>query len=240
MTEKRHESMRNYWDEAARNNAAWYVDTSLDFDAPDMHRFFETGRTIVDEALTGTAAQPPGRSLAVEIGSGLGRVCLALAERFDRVVGIDISAEMVRRARELVSREGVEFHVGDGASLAPVADGTADLVISFTVFQHIPDVAVIDGYIREAGRVLRRGGVFVFQWNNTPGALAWSIRRRALGFLQRTKLRPERHGRHAAEFLGSRVPLERIRESLAAGGLELRATKGLETLYAWAWAVKAS
>jgi SAM-dependent methyltransferase len=238
MKDRAGESMRIYWDEAARNNAAWYVDTSLNFDAPDMERFFETGRVIVAEALGDPLVAPEGRRLAVEIGSGLGRVCLALADHFDRAVGIDVSPEMVRRAQELVTNEKVTFEVGDGTTLAPVSDGQADLVLSFTVFQHIPDVRVIDRYIGEAARILKEGGVFVFQWNNTPGTRGWAARRRVLGFLQRTGLRPERFRRNAPEFLGSRVPLDRIRRDLEAVKLELVKTQGLGTLFAWAWAVK--
>jgi len=230
--------MRRYWDDAARTNAAWYVDTSLSFDDPDFERFFATGRTIVDEALSGSPVAPPGEALAVEIGSGLGRVCLALADRFERVVGIDISPEMVERASELVPDERVTFEVGSGSSLHPVGDGTADCVLSFTVFQHIPSMAVIEGYIEEAGRVLRPGGVVVFQWNNTPGARRWALKRQALALLQRTGLHRERYNRHAPEFLGSRVPLARIDAALRRGGLELRRTKALDTLYAWAWAEK--
>jgi SAM-dependent methyltransferase len=95
---------------------------------------------------------------------------------------------------------------------------------------------VIEGYVREAARVLRPGGVFVFQWNNTPGAVRWAVRREALAMLQRRGIRTERYGRNAAEFLGSRVPLPRIERALRGAGLSLRATKGLGTLFAWAWA----
>ncbi|HJR19039.1 MAG TPA: class I SAM-dependent methyltransferase [Actinomycetota bacterium] len=238
MTGNAKESMRTYWDEAARTNAAWYVDTSLSFDSPDLQQFFETGRTVARAAIEEASVQPAGRGLAVEIGSGLGRICKALAERFDRVIGLDISAEMVKRAKELVPDEKISFEVSSGTDLRPLADGAADLVLTFTVFQHIPDVAVIEGYVREAGRVLKPGGVFVFQWNNTPGARRWAFKRSLLGFLQRTGLRAERHRRNAPEFLGSRVPLSRMREALVSAGMELRETKGLDTLYAWAWAVK--
>src|SRR5580700_10743116 len=94
--------MRTYWDEAARTNAAWYVDTSLDYDSPDMAQFFETGRTVVSVALDDAPAAPARFDTAVEIGSGLGRICAALAARFDHVIGIDISSEMIDRAHELV------------------------------------------------------------------------------------------------------------------------------------------
>lgn len=235
---KRAARMRAYWEQRAQRNAAWYVDTSLSYDAPQMDRFYATGATVVAQALDDAPVTPAGRSLAVEIGSGLGRIALALADRFDAVVGVDISPGMVERARAAVSDPRVRFEVGDGASLVPVADASADLVLSFTVFQHIPDVEVIEGYLREAGRVLRPGGVCVFQWNNTPGALRWAVRRTLLSALQRSGLRRERHGRNDAAFLGSRVGLDRVQRALRTGGLELVDVRGAGTLWAWAWAVR--
>lgn len=228
--------MRSYWDERARVNAPWYVDTSLDFTAPDMVAFFDTGRRIVAEALDEAGLASTGT--AVEIGSGLGRVCLALADRFDRVIGVDVSPEMVRRAGALVPADNVEFVLGDGSSLEGIPDQSADLVLSFTVFQHIPDVAVIEDYIVDAGRILRPGGVLVFQWNNEDGSLLWRIRRVALGALQRSGIKREPHMRHDPAFLGSRVPLPKIEAALLRAGLELEKTKGTGTLYAWAWATK--
>ena len=130
------------------------------------------------------------------------------------------------------------FVLGDGAHLTGVADGTADFVVSFTVFQHIPDVDVIDGYLAEAARVLRPGGVVAFQWNNTPGPWRWRVRRRLLTFLQHTGLRPDPYERHLPAFLGSRVPLDHVRSVLEGVGLELRGTRGERTLYAWAWATR--
>lgn len=226
--------MRRYWDERAKLNAPWYVDTSLEFAAPDMDRFFETGRRVVTEALDPVGG-PVGTSLAVEIGCGLGRVCLALAERCDRVVGIDISPEMLRRA---VPHPRVSYVVGDGASLGMLADGIADLVLTFTVFQHIPSPSVIEGYIAEAARILRPGGIFVFQWNNIPGSLGWSVRRAVLSSLQRVGL-GDPHGRNDAAFLGSRVPMRRIERAVASAGLELEGSRGVGTLFAWAWARRA-
>lgn len=235
--EKTTRGMREYWDARAKENAPWYVDTSLDFDSPDMEQFWNQGERIVGIGLDEPPAVPPeNRGLAVEIGSGLGRICRALAGRFDRVIGVDIAPEMVRRAQELVDDQSVAFELVDGASLAPVADRSADLVFSFTVFQHIPDLDVIDAYIAEAGRVLASGGVFTFQWNNEGGHRRWAVRRWVLSALQRVGARSERHLRHAPEFLGSRVPLQHIERQLKAAGMDVVATEGLGTLYAWAWA----
>lgn len=230
--------MRRYWDERAVENAAWYVDTTLAFDDPDMERFLADGARIVRDALDGAPVAPEQAEVALEIGCGLGRVVKALADRFDRVIGIDISPEMLERARELVDEPRIDLRLGDGRSLAGVEDASVDLVLSFTVLQHIPDPRVIEDYLREAGRVLRPGGVLVFQWNNEPGHRRWVLRRWWLTALQRSGLRPERFRRHAPQFLGSRVPLPRIERALSAGGLRLAGVRDPGTLLAWAWAVR--
>jgi SAM-dependent methyltransferase len=238
MSEKPEGAMRTYWDERARLNAAWYVDTTVDYDSPDMDQFFETGESIVRDALDGAPVHPSSRGLAVEVGSGLGRVCQALAERFDRVIGIDISPEMTRQARQLVKDPRVQFEVGDGATMASVDDGTADLVLSFTVFQHIPKVSIIEGYLKEASRALRPGGVFVFQWNSTTGTRRWATRRAVSSALERARLRPESRGRNASEFLGSCVPVKRVERVLARSGMRLAAIRGEGTLFTWGWATQ--
>lgn len=230
--------MRRYWDARAAENAPWYVDTTLAFDDPDMDAFFAGGEQTVRSALDGAPALPERTEVALEIGSGLGRVVRSLADRFDHVIGIDISQQMVDRAKQLVTDPRVEFRLGDGASLAGVPDASVDLVLSFTVLQHIPDPRIIHAYLVEAGRVLRPGGVLVFQWNNTAGHRSWVVRRWWLSFLQRTGLRPEAFGRHAPAFLGSRVPLRRIDAALREGGLRRVGTRGEGTLLAWAWATR--
>ena len=58
MTGKGERRMREYWDERARLNAPWYVDTSLAFDAPDMERFFESGRRTVGMAFEDVVVRP--------------------------------------------------------------------------------------------------------------------------------------------------------------------------------------
>jgi SAM-dependent methyltransferase len=238
MAERPTKAMRDYWDEKARENAAWFVDTSLAYDDPNMEKFFANGEEIVRYALDGSPVAPAGHGLALEIGSGLGRICKALSGHFDRVIGVDISPEMVAKATDLVGSDKVTFRLGDGASLAGVDDASVDLVLSFTVFQHIPSIEVIEAYLREAGRVLKPGGVFVFQWNNTPGARRWAARRWLLSLLQRTGVSRERYGRHAPEFLGSRVPLGRVEAALASSGVKVRKTQDTGQLYAWAWASK--
>jgi SAM-dependent methyltransferase len=230
--------MAAYWDGGARRNALWYVDTSLAWDEPDLDEFFATGRRIVEGLVDDAAVGPSSTGLVVEIGSGLGRTCIALAERFDRVIGVDVSSEMVRRASQLAHDERISYRLGDGRGLRSIGDETADLVLSFAVFQHIPKAWIVHEYVAEAARVLRPGGVLAFQWNNLPGPRRWAARSAALSALQRTGLHRDRHERHAREFLGTRIPLPPLVRTLEANNLDLADTAQLGSQYATAWAVR--
>lgn len=230
--------MARYWDDRARENSVWYVDTTCDYQNPDMAAFFATGRRIVAEALLDAPIRPTGRHLAVEIGPGLGRVAVALADHFDRVIGVDVSEQMVTQARQLTDTPKVIYEVGSGADLAPVETASADFVVTFTVLQHLPSPRLIEGYLREAARVLKPGGVLAAQWNNQPKPSLWKARvrwwqvRRRLGPFLPTDIRVR------PEFAGTRFPFVRVRRTLEDAGMTIRDTRGLGTLFAWVWAEK--
>jgi SAM-dependent methyltransferase len=230
------DGMRSYWDARAQENAAFYVDTTCDYDQPDMEQFFDTGNEVVREALLDAPVQPAGRGLALEIGPGLGRICKALAPHFERVVGIDVSAEMVDRARELVDVPNVTFDVGDGATLGLVEDASVDFVLTFTVLQHLPDRSAIVGYLREAARVLRPGGVLAAQWNGDAHPRRYRLRSAWWQLQRRLGVRSKQDHRVAPQFLGTPVPAPFVRAVLEEAGLAVEGTKGDGTLFSWIWA----
>ena len=93
----------------------------------------------------------------------MGRLLRPLSFAVARAIGVDISPEMIARAREaLADRDNVALAVTDGR-LPGVGDATLDFVTSFIVFQHVPSRAVVYRYLREAARVLKGGGVLRFQ-----------------------------------------------------------------------------
>ena len=77
-----------------------------------------------------------GRGRALDFGCGVGRMTQALADRFESVVGIDISEAMIDKARVL-NRHGdrCQYVVGD---LSRLAGQSFDLIFSIYVIQHIP------------------------------------------------------------------------------------------------------
>lgn len=98
----------------------------------------------------------------IDLGSGAGNDCfIARHETGDtgKVIGVDFTPAMVFKARENAKKLGytnVEFHIGDIENL-PIADTTADVVVSNCVLNLVPEKekAVIEIY-----RVLKYGGHF--------------------------------------------------------------------------------
>ena len=93
----------------------------------------------------------------LEIGCGTGIVTLGVAPYARRVVGTDISPEMIAVAQAKADREGVanvEFRVGDGYH-HPEADGSFDVVLLFNLLHVVKEPETV---LREAGRLLKPGG----------------------------------------------------------------------------------
>ncbi len=96
----------------------------------------------------------------VDLGSGGGFDCFVAARRVGdhgRVIGVDMTPDMITKARGNAARGGypnVEFRLGEIEAL-PVADNTADLILSNCVINLSPDKPRV---YREAFRVLKTGG----------------------------------------------------------------------------------
>jgi SAM-dependent methyltransferase len=119
------------------------------------------------ELLDGLARDAAGRGLVCDLGCGPGQIGGYLAQRGCDVVGIDISAGMLRSARE---RHGdVRFQLGDMRAL-PLADATCVAIACFYALIHVPrdEVPVA---LAEIGRVMRPGGALVLAVHGGAGEL---------------------------------------------------------------------
>jgi ubiquinone/menaquinone biosynthesis C-methylase UbiE len=165
--EKQLQKMQRDWDERARENARYYVNTERQ-DWTD-EEFFRSGeRTVAEEILTDMInicqGKDPAEMRVLEIGCGAGRVTRALSNLFGEVYGVDISGEMVRQAGlALADRPNAHVRQNNGKDLSVLGDLIFDFAFSSIVFQHIPSRDVIESYVREVHRVLRPGGLFKFQ-----------------------------------------------------------------------------
>jgi len=105
------------------------------------------------------AALRPGE-VVIDLGSGAGFDCFLAAQQVGpagRVIGVDMTHEMLKKARENAVKIGatnVDFRLGELEHL-PVADNSADVVMSNCVINLVPDKAQV---FQETFRVLKPGG----------------------------------------------------------------------------------
>jgi SAM-dependent methyltransferase len=105
------------------------------------------------------AALEPGETV-LDLGSGAGFDCFLAAKRVGRtgrVIGVDMTPEMVTKARDnarRVNAANVDFRLGEIEHL-PVLDASIDAILSNCVINLSPDKAAV---FREAFRVLKPGG----------------------------------------------------------------------------------
>ena len=203
--------MRSTWDAlAARETAVYVGDPS-------------TGeRELVD--FFGRLGADPRGGVCVEVGCGPGRMTPVLADRFDRVLALDVSPAMLERARAAVAASNVEFLPVSGADLAGVPDGIADVVVCYLVLQHLPTRGHVVAYLREFARVLAPGGeAFVQVPVLEPGLgpRLWRALRTAVLPLY-TRVAP-RHPARAAAFRGFRLTRGELERGLAAAGVRILA-----------------
>jgi len=164
--------MRRDWDSRARENARYYVVTGQEQWTDE--EFFRSGeQTVAEEILTDMInicqGKPAKEMRVLEIGCGAGRVTRALANLFGEVYAVDISGEMVARAREaLKDKPNAYIFQNNGADLRVIPVGDFDFAFSTIVFQHIPSREIIENYVREVHRLLRPGALFKFQVQGDP------------------------------------------------------------------------
>lgn len=217
--------MGSFWDERARENAAYFVDNQLDYAHPDMERFWAEGETTVDAVLGALGLALGGDEDVVELGCGIGRLTRVLAARARSVRALDVSGEMLERARGAnPGLEGVEWIHCDGRSLTGVADASADAFVSHVVFQHVPDPEITYAYVADIGRVLRPGGWAAFQVSDDPSIHRPVPVRR--GFLRRGP-----KGQDHPAWVGSAVDLDRLRAVADGAGLDVERIEGAGTQF---------
>jgi SAM-dependent methyltransferase len=119
----------------------------------------------------------PGQTV-VDLGSGAGNDCFVarqLVGDTGRVIGLDFTPAMIRKARENAAKLGfgnVEFVRGEIEHM-PLADGIADVVVSNCVLNLVPDKRVA---FAEMYRIIRPGGRFAVSDIVLHGSMAPEIK----------------------------------------------------------------
>jgi len=159
--------VHRYWESLARHDPLWAVlsDPTRKGRKWDLPSFFATGRREISTLFyqLEDLKIAVDRRLALDFGCGVGRVTQALADHFERVVGVDISETMVRLAGRLNRyRERVRYILNQTGDLAVFPDAEFSFIYTNIVLQHIPPAAAWK-YLAEFWRVLAPGGLLIFQ-----------------------------------------------------------------------------
>ena len=122
-----------------------------------------------------------------DLGCGEGRVARLLAQRGAKVMGIDLSPELIQvaQAEEGTHPLGIHYCVDDAQALSTIPEATFEGVVCVLALMDMPQ---LDATFRAVWRVLRPAGWFVFlithpcfaapeaQWRQQPdGSVSWEI-----------------------------------------------------------------
>ena len=179
----------NPWERFAETDPYLYVCT--DIKPADPQVFWQSGGQVVSGEILPLVRSHSLRSfLGLELGSGIGRLVFPLARHFRKVVGVDIATGMVDRAKSIARNNGVDnvsFILISGPEdfLQKAGDfvGSCDLIYSLLVFQHIPELSVIEDYLHVIRVLLHQRGVAYLQFDTRPQSVSYRLKTRLPDFL---------------------------------------------------------
>ena len=136
----------------------------------DEGAFFQTGVAEIESVLDRLrcAGVTPRFDRALDFGCGVGRLTQALGRHFQKADGVDIASGMIARA-EALNRLGdrCQYHLNETDDLSMFSEALFDVVYSVITLQHM-EPRYSRRYIEEFFRVVRPGGVVIFQIPGEP------------------------------------------------------------------------
>ncbi len=154
------------WDILARIRPNYFVYSGIKNN--NENEYINSGcedvqRLIIDDDILKSKIDFNNASV-LEIGCGNGRMSQFIGKNFKKVYAVDISPRMIDLARQRLAALGnIEFLVTDGDKL-PIQDNVADFVFSYIVFQHFPNIGMIEENLKEVKRVLKNNSVAKIQF----------------------------------------------------------------------------
>jgi len=146
------------------NSRAYYDDFSASYERPRGAGY----HALIDELEVSAVRELSRDKRVLEAGCGTGLVLSRLAEVAREAHGFDLSLGMVQQAR----KRGLSVTLGS-VTQVPFRDASFDLVCSFKVLAHVPQITEA---LRELSRVTRPGGMLALEFYN-PWSLRYAAKR---------------------------------------------------------------
>jgi ubiquinone/menaquinone biosynthesis C-methylase UbiE len=160
------------WNERAKEDPYfWTVTSNRNWNAEE---YYKTGKEDFDEYVAPViAGMDTSHMRALDIGCGTGRITRYFKGRFSSVIGVDISEEMINKAKE--DNPGIEFAATNGRDLNGIPAESVDFIHSFAVLQSITSRNDVAHVVEEMYRVLKKGGKAHFDVRTLPGGAPGKI-----------------------------------------------------------------
>lgn len=173
--------MKNRWEKFAQENAEYFIDTTHQEDE-DLAQFFKSGQDFTAKTLDRVEGLLPDYERALEIGSGIGRLTLSHARKFDEVLAVDVAPTMLQKLKQHANNKGIgnvkTFLPGEAWDTEPVS-----YAYSYLVFQHINDFGEIEDYIKRIAECLKQNGIAQLQFDTRSQGVFYKLRNHLPDFL---------------------------------------------------------
>lgn len=101
-------------------------------------------------------------NIVVDFGCGSGRITKYLSLFTNRVIGVDITKEMLDVAKAINKKSNIDYLLVDGMNI-PISNGSVDLVVTVGVLQYIVKKnEIYEQIIKEIRRILKPSGKILF------------------------------------------------------------------------------
>jgi ubiquinone/menaquinone biosynthesis C-methylase UbiE len=143
---------------------AEYDDQARDYDKTRFNDNMGRHLDYLHKKILWSFINYPGNDTVLEVGVGTGRFGTWLAKKGFKVVGVDLSKEMLKKAKE--KKELLNVDVGlimADVHFLPFKKGIFDSCICINVMDHFPD---IDAFLRQVKNVIKPDGYFIFNFSN--------------------------------------------------------------------------
>jgi SAM-dependent methyltransferase len=166
------------WNRFGETDPLWaiLVDPAKKGGKWEKSEFFETGRNEINAVMNYLISLPIELNMdsAIDFGCGVGRLTQALCEHFSECHGVDIAESMIELANNYnCFGRKAQYHLNQRPDLSLFSDNTFDLVYSNLVLQHM-EPRYSTEYIREFMRIVKPGGIVLFQLPSEPSTAEYN------------------------------------------------------------------